>query len=68
MDDVLFIRRAVLALPERQRRAIVLRYFADLSVRDTAEQLGCPENTVKTLVHQAIKAMRAAGLEVSVDD
>ena len=68
MDDVLAIRRAVLQLPERQRRAIVLRYYADLPVRDTAEQLGCPENTVKTLVHQAIKTMRAAGFEVTVDD
>ena len=67
-DDVVFVRRAVLDLPDRQRQAIVLRYFADLSVRETADQLGCPEGTVKTLVHQAVKALRAAGLEVSTDD
>lgn len=67
-DDVITVRRAVLLLPERQRQAIVLRYFADLSVRETAHQLGCPEGTVKTLVFQAIKSLRAAGLEVNADD
>jgi RNA polymerase sigma-70 factor (ECF subfamily) len=66
--DAIAVRRAVLQLPDRQRQAIVLRYFADLSVRETAEQLRCPEGTVKTLVHQAIKSLRAAGLEVSADD
>lgn len=68
LDAAIAVRRAVLALPERQRHAVVLRYFADLSVRDTAAQLGCPEGTVKTLVFQAIKSLRAAGLEVSTDD
>lgn len=67
-DRRVAVRRAVLALPDRQRRAIVLRYFADLSVQDTASQLGCPPNTVKTLVHQAIRSLREAGLEVTVDD
>lgn len=66
--DALAVRRAVLALPNRQRAAIVLRYFADLSVRETATHLGCPEGTVKTLVHQGIKNLRAAGLEVTADD
>jgi RNA polymerase sigma-70 factor, ECF subfamily len=66
--DVLAVRRAVLDLPERQRRAVILRYFADLSVRDTAEFMQCPANTVKTLVHQAIRTLRRAGLEVDADD
>jgi RNA polymerase sigma factor (sigma-70 family) len=67
-SDAIAVRRAVLNLPDRQRQAIVLRYFVDLSVRETAAQLGCPEGTVKTLVHQAIKSLRAAGLEVSDDE
>jgi RNA polymerase sigma-70 factor, ECF subfamily len=66
--EVIAVRTAILDLPERQRHAVVLRYFADLSVRETADQLGCPEGTVKTLVHQAIKALRHAGLEVTADD
>ena len=57
------VRRAVARLPERQKHALLLRYFLDLSVADTAEQLGCPEGTVKTLTFQAIAALRQAGLE-----
>lgn len=66
--EVLAVRRAVLALPDRQRRAVVLRYYADLSTRETAAQLGCPEGTVKTLVRHAVASLRAAGLEVTTDD
>jgi len=66
--DAVAVRQAVLGLPERQRRALVLRYYVDLSVRETAEHLGCPEGTVKTLTYQAIAALRRAGLEVDADD
>lgn len=58
------VRRAVAALPEKMRRVIVLRYFADLSVREVAEAVGCPEGTVKNLTHQAVARLRASGLEV----
>jgi DNA-directed RNA polymerase specialized sigma24 family protein len=36
-----------------------------LSVAETATALGCAEGTVKATTHQAIRALRAAGL---VDD
>jgi RNA polymerase sigma factor (sigma-70 family) len=63
--DVLAVRDAVAALPPRQRAAIVLRYFADLPVRDTAVVMGCAEGTVKALTFKAIAALRAQG---PVDD
>lgn len=63
--DALAVRGAVAELPPRQRAAIVLRYFADLSVRDTAAAMGCAEGTVKALTFKAIAALRAQGL---VDD
>ncbi len=63
--DALAVRAAVAALPERQRRAIILRYFADLSVADTAVAMACPEGTVKTLTFAAMASLRRAGLEVS---
>jgi RNA polymerase sigma factor (sigma-70 family) len=43
--DLLAIRAAVASLPRRQRGALVARYFADLSVSDTADLLGCAPGT-----------------------
>lgn len=52
------VRRAVAALPLRQRTALVLRYYSDLSVQETAEAMGCAPGTVKALTSQAIGALR----------
>lgn len=41
------MRAALLALPTRQRTAIVLRYYEDLSEAQTAELMGCRPGTVK---------------------
>ena len=65
LDGVLAVRAAVAQLPERQRRALILRYFADLSVADVAALMSCPPGTVKTLTFEAIAALRRAGLEVT---
>jgi RNA polymerase sigma-70 factor (ECF subfamily) len=54
-DDLV---RQVRALPQRQRMAIACRYFADMSVADTAAAMGCREGTVKALTSQAISALR----------
>jgi DNA-directed RNA polymerase specialized sigma24 family protein len=37
---------------------VVLRYFNDLSVSDTAEILGCADGTVKALTNQAVANLR----------
>jgi RNA polymerase sigma factor (sigma-70 family) len=63
--SALAVRAAVSKLPERQRRVLVLRYFADLPVAEVADVMGCPEGTVKSLTSQAIALLRRAGLEVS---
>lgn len=52
------IRSAVASLPRRQRTALILRYYVDLSVRDVAEAMECPEGTVKTLTSKAIASLR----------
>lgn len=56
--DAMAVRVAVGELPPRQRAAIVLRYFNDLSVADAATVLGCAEGTVKALTSQAIVKLR----------
>lgn len=62
--DVLAVRAAVAGLPELPRRALILRYYADLPVAEVAELMHCPAGTVKTYTHQAIAALRRSGLGV----
>ena len=58
----------VQTLPRRARAVVVLRFYADLSVRDVAELMGCAEGTVKSLTSQAIDGLRRAGLAVDEED
>jgi len=50
-------------LTETQRAVVALFYHEDRSVEEVAHTLGMPENTVKTHLHRARAAMRAAWLE-----
>jgi RNA polymerase sigma-70 factor (ECF subfamily) len=61
-DDVLAVRAAVAALPRRQREALVLRYYRDLTVEQSALEMGCRSGTVKALTSQAIASLRRSGL------
>jgi RNA polymerase sigma-70 factor (ECF subfamily) len=45
-------------LPERQREALVLRFFEDLSTEQAAIAMNCAPGTVKATVHQALRALR----------
>jgi RNA polymerase sigma-70 factor, ECF subfamily len=62
------VRAALALLPERQRVAVVLRFWVDLSVADTAAAMRCAPGTVKSLTHDAIANLRAAGLIDGTDD
>jgi RNA polymerase sigma factor (sigma-70 family) len=67
-------RVAVLAmlaeLPPRRRAVLVLRYFCDLSVEDTAEVLGCSTGTIKSQTARALDALRSklVGVTVAEED
>ncbi len=45
-------------LTPRQRAAVVLRYYEDLSEAQTADVLGCAVGTVKSLVSRGLKQLR----------
>lgn len=45
-------------LPDEQRQVVVLRFYADLPVRDIAAELGVPEGTVKSRLHTAVRMLR----------
>jgi RNA polymerase sigma-70 factor (sigma-E family) len=61
---VLLERHAVVAalrdLPERQREAIVLRYYADLSEADIAAAMGITRGAVKSHTARGMTALRTA--------
>jgi len=56
-DEVL---AALATLPARQRAAVVLRYYEDLTEAQTAESMGCSVGTVKSQVAAGLKKLRSS--------
>jgi RNA polymerase sigma factor (sigma-70 family) len=54
------VLEALDGLPQAQRGALILRFFADLSVHEAALALSCPDNTVKTNTRRGLLALRGA--------
>jgi len=53
------MHQALMRLPERQRAAIVLRFYEDPSDVQTAEVLRCSPGTVRSLVSRGMKTLRS---------
>ena len=58
VDDRMALMSALAALPARQRAAIVLRYWEDQSVEQTAEALGCSTGNVKSQTSRGLQTLR----------
>jgi RNA polymerase sigma-70 factor (sigma-E family) len=67
VDERLLLLSALQALPRRQRAAVVLRYFGELSVEDTAEVLGCSQGTVKSQTARGLAGLRKIFAERGVE-
>ncbi|MFG1669518.1 SigE family RNA polymerase sigma factor [Streptomyces sp. Y7] len=65
-DTGVMVRAALAQLAPKQRAVLVLRYWEDLSVSDTAELLGMRESTVKSHTARGLAALRAAVREEHV--
>jgi RNA polymerase sigma-70 factor (ECF subfamily) len=52
------VRELLDGLPDRQREALILRYFEGLSVEEAAAAMSCAAGTVKATVHQALRALK----------
>lgn len=53
----LVVRQALAGLPRRQREAVVLRYFADLSEKDTAQVMGVSVGSVKAYTSRGLACL-----------
>ena len=59
-EDRLVLLAALASVPRRQRACLVLRYFADCSIEETAVALGVSPGTVKSNTSRGLDALRAA--------
>lgn len=59
-DDRDRLRVLLQSLPRRQRTCIVLRFYEDCSIEQTARLLGWAPGTVKRETHDALQALRKA--------
>lgn len=57
MDE---IRRAIGALPEKQRAAVVMHKYEEMDYTQIAKVLGCSESALKSLLYRAYQALRAS--------
>jgi RNA polymerase sigma-70 factor (sigma-E family) len=59
VDERTWLWQCLLRLPARQRVAIVLRYYEDLTETQTAEAMNCAVGTVKSQVSAGLTKLRA---------
>ena len=56
--DALYVERMLAAVDPAQRAVVVLHYYLDLTLRETAAALGIPLGTAKSRLNRALDAMR----------
>ncbi len=59
-EDRMVLVQALAQVPTRQRATLVLRFFEDLSVEETAALLGVSAGTVKSQTSRGLDVLRAA--------
>ena len=57
-EDRIVVLDALATLPPRSRAVVILRYWADLNVEQTAAVLGCSPGTVKSQTARALSRLR----------
>jgi len=62
------LKEAICKLPSQLKEVVILRYYADLTLAETAESLGIPQGTVVTRQRRALKLLKLELLEEEQTD
>lgn len=57
-DTKAAVRRAIARLPDRQRQAVILRQYEEMSYREIAGAMGITVPAVESLLHRAMTTLR----------
>jgi RNA polymerase sigma-70 factor (sigma-E family) len=70
LDRPADLREILAGLPNRQRAVLVLRFYEDLSIDQTAEALDCTPGAVKILTNRALSTVRRRlpGMLIELED
>jgi RNA polymerase sigma-70 factor, ECF subfamily len=58
-DDKIDLFNLIEGIDEKYKTVLILRFYKDMSVKQIAEFLHCPEGTVKTNIHRAIHLLKS---------
>ena len=58
ITDTHEVREALMTLSNRERAALVLRFYEDLPEREIAEVLGCRPGTARSLISRGLESLR----------
>lgn len=67
-DDRLDLMAALATVPRRQRAVLILRYWEDLSVEETAALLNCSAGTVKSQAARGLATLRTRLTLIGIED
>jgi RNA polymerase sigma-70 factor (sigma-E family) len=67
-EDRLDLLAALATVPRRQRAVLILRYWEDLSVEETATLLQCSEGTVKSQAARGLAALRGRLTLIGIEE
>jgi len=62
------LKEAIRALPGELREVVILRYYADFTLAETAKSLNIPQGTVVTRQRRALKLLKLELLEEQTDE
>jgi RNA polymerase sigma-70 factor, ECF subfamily len=58
MEEKMDLIEAIKKLDEQYKTVIILRYYRDMTIKQIAEILQCPEGTVKTNIHRGLQKLK----------